>query len=164
VGYADRAASDGRAGEVTSRSLGFTLADSFMFSAFDGSWTIRKHSKVPVKGKLGEFRVRSQLTYSVLVRPRGPVPVAALEWRIKEDVPTNLVAVKRAVETGAYYKVNGRGGRRKAPAGDRATQTPPSSQLSRRGATTKKRSPARAGKGQKPPYWEADETLENYLA
>jgi len=32
----------------------------------------------------------------VLVKPKGPVPVAALEWRIREDVPTNLRAVKRA--------------------------------------------------------------------
>jgi len=32
----------------------------------------------------------------VLVRPKGPVPVAALEWRIREDVPTNLRAVKAA--------------------------------------------------------------------
>ena len=30
------------------------------------------------------------------VRPKGPVPVAALEWRIREDVPTNLRAVKAA--------------------------------------------------------------------
>merc|ERR1711862_991723 len=29
-------------------------------------------------------------------RPKGPVPVVALEWRIREDVPTNLRAVKKA--------------------------------------------------------------------
>ena len=28
------------------------------------------------------------------------MPVAALEWRIKEDVPVNLLAVKKAVESG----------------------------------------------------------------
>jgi hypothetical protein len=33
------------------------------------------------------YRYKTKLTYSVLVRPRGPVPVFALEWRIKEDVP-----------------------------------------------------------------------------
>ena len=32
--------------------------------------------------------------YVVDFIPRGPVPVAALEWRIKEDVPTNMKAVK----------------------------------------------------------------------
>jgi hypothetical protein len=36
------------------------------------------------------------VSYSVDVKPRGPVPVAALEWRIREDVPTNLRAVKKA--------------------------------------------------------------------
>ena len=161
VGYASRAVG-GHAGagkEVTSRSLDFTLADSFMFSAFDGSWTVRKHSIVPVTGKSGQtddVRVRSQLTYSVLVKPRGPVPVAALEWRIKEDVPTNLLEVKKAVETGAYYKVSGRSGTRSSATSVRATRS-----------KTKKpaRTPQRAlQSGQKPPYWEADETLENYLA
>ena len=34
----------------------------------------------------------------MLIRPRGPVPVAALEWRIREDVPTNLLAVRAAAE------------------------------------------------------------------
>ena len=34
----------------------------------------------------------------IQVRPRGPVPVAALEWRIREDVPTNLIGVKAAVQ------------------------------------------------------------------
>lgn len=34
----------------------------------------------------------------VNVKPKGPVPVGALEWRIKEDVPTNLRAVKVASE------------------------------------------------------------------
>lgn len=33
-----------------------------------------------------------------LTRPKGPVPVGALEWRIREDVPTNLRAVKLASE------------------------------------------------------------------
>ena len=34
----------------------------------------------------------------VFIRPNGPVPVLPLEWRIKEDVPTNLNAVKAAAE------------------------------------------------------------------
>ncbi len=162
VGYASSVAGGGRAKagrEVTSRSLGFTLADSFMFSAFDGSWTVRKHSRVPVNGgQLGQSdatRVWSQLTYSVLVKPRGPVPVAALEWRIKEDVPTNLLAVKKAVESGAYYKVNGRAGNRKRSRGK---------------GMAKAKAPAQATSGRVPlpgqqaSYWDADETLENYLS
>lgn len=38
------------------------------------------------------------LEYTVLVRPKGPVPILALEWRIREDVPVNLLAVKETVE------------------------------------------------------------------
>ena len=51
------------------------------------------------------------VSYTVEVRPKGPVPVAALEWRIQEDVPTNLRAVKKAsMEVGAegvWAKKNG---------------------------------------------------------
>lgn len=36
------------------------------------------------------------VTYTVDVRPKGPVPVAALEWRIKEDVPSNMMSVDEA--------------------------------------------------------------------
>jgi len=41
-------------------------------------------------------REKTRVSYVVDVRPRGPVPVIALEWRIREDVPTNLRAVKKA--------------------------------------------------------------------
>jgi hypothetical protein len=34
----------------------------------------------------------------VYVKPKGPVPVIALEWRIKEDIPLNLCAIKIASE------------------------------------------------------------------
>jgi len=63
--------------------------DSFFFSQFDGDWKARQ-----VRGDDGELN--TILSYVVDVRPKGPVPVAALEWRIREDVPTNLRAVKRA--------------------------------------------------------------------
>jgi hypothetical protein len=32
------------------------------------------------------------------ITPKGLVPVPALEWRIREDVPVNLRAVKAAAE------------------------------------------------------------------
>lgn len=44
------------------------------------------------------FARSTKLFYMVNVKPKGPVPVGALEWRIKEDVPTNLRAVKVASE------------------------------------------------------------------
>ena len=39
----------------------------------------------------------------VMIKPRGPVPVGALEWRIREDVPTNLLAVRDAAERLAHF-------------------------------------------------------------
>lgn len=157
-------------GAVTSRKLTFTLADSFMFSAFDGSWTVGSHSREELSN--GKTKVRSQLTYSVLVKPRGPVPVAALEWRIKEDVPVNLLAVKKAVETKAYYKVGGRGsdtgnwGRSNLPIPTKAgagNAVPRMTERLNSGATANRR----RGGGKDPRdnsgYWDADETLENYL-
>lgn len=83
------------------RTLNFKLAESGMFSAFDGSWSVRYHSRVREwDSASGEFvfRYKTMLTYSVLVKPKGPVPVIALEWRIKEDVPVNLSAMKIAAE------------------------------------------------------------------
>ena len=68
------------------RKLRFKLVDSSMFASFDGYWSIKYHSRSRVFDKSVNayvFRYRSKLTYSVFVRPRGPVPVIALEWRIK---------------------------------------------------------------------------------
>ncbi len=163
-------------GAVTSRKLTFTLADSFMFSAFDGSWTVGAHSREMLSN--GKMKVRSQLTYSVLVKPRGPVPVAALEWRIKEDVPVNLKAVKKAVEAKAYYSLEGRSApsNRKSSlplppkTGKGVTATRMAGRISKEGQPSSTRATNnRGGKGGRGPldnqgYWDADETLENYLA
>ena len=83
------------------RRLSFTLVESGMFSAFDGDWVVKTHSRVkqldPVSNRL-VYKYKTLLVYSVYVRPKGPVPVIALEWRIKEDVPLNLMAMKTAAE------------------------------------------------------------------
>jgi Polyketide cyclase / dehydrase and lipid transport len=71
------------------RRIQFRCVDSFFFQEFDGEWRV-------VEQTLADGSVESTLSYVVDVRPKGPVPVAALEWRIREDVPTNLRAVKRA--------------------------------------------------------------------
>lgn len=72
------------------RKIYFKCADSQFFSTFDGSWTVQEQQNPTT----GEKEVLC--SYDVLVKPKGPVPVAALEWRIREDVPTNLRAVKAA--------------------------------------------------------------------
>mmetsp|Transcript_15555 Transcript_15555/g.38375 ORF Transcript_15555/g.38375 Transcript_15555/m.38375 type:complete len:303 (-) Transcript_15555:47-955(-) len=71
------------------RMIGFKCVDSQFFSEFDGDWRVKEQI-----GPDGE--IESVVSYVVDVRPKGPVPVAALEWRIREDVPTNLRAVKAA--------------------------------------------------------------------
>lgn len=71
------------------RKIGFKCVDSQFFSEFDGVWN--------VKEQIGpDGQTETVCSYVVDVRPKGPVPVAALEWRIREDVPTNLRAVKAA--------------------------------------------------------------------
>ena len=79
------------------RKIGFKCVDSQFFSEFDGEWTaIENPMPDPVTGEK-----TTTIKYVVDVRPKGPVPVAALEWRIREDVPTNLRAVKKAaIEVG----------------------------------------------------------------
>jgi len=72
------------------RKIYFKCVDSQFFSEFDGSWTVQQQ----IDSSTGEKEVLC--SYDVMVRPKGPVPVAALEWRIREDVPTNLRAVKAA--------------------------------------------------------------------
>jgi hypothetical protein len=74
------------------RKIAFKCVDSMFFSEFDGEWSASE-----ILGENGDQFTK--LSYVVDVRPKGPVPVAALEWRIREDVPTNLRAVKRAAMT-----------------------------------------------------------------
>lgn len=44
----------------------------------------------------------------VHIRPKGPVPVLALEWQISNEVPNNLAALKKAAEdvTPQYVEVS----------------------------------------------------------
>jgi len=70
------------------RQILFKCVDSRFFGAFDGVWKVVYDPSVSNEGVM--------LEYEVFVKPKGPVPVAALEWRIKEDVPVNLRAVKKA--------------------------------------------------------------------
>merc|ERR1712157_208898 len=73
------------------RVITFKCVDSQFFSEFDGEWIAKSSSD----------GLSTMLNYIVDIKPKGPVPVVALEWRIREDVPTNLRAVKKAaMETG----------------------------------------------------------------
>jgi len=74
------------------KCIGFKCVDSLFFSEFDGEWKVKE----VLNRETGE--PQSTVSYIVDVRPRGPVPVAALEWRIREDVPTNLRALKKSAQ------------------------------------------------------------------
>ena len=73
------------------RKIKFKCVESQFFSEFDGEWKCSW-----IDDPNDAFELATKVEYVVDVRPRGPVPVQALEWRIREDVPTNLRAVKIA--------------------------------------------------------------------
>lgn len=78
------------------RVINFKCVESQFFNEFDGQW---EATWVPDPDNPSELVTK--VRYTVDVRPRGPVPVQALEWRIENDVPTNLRAVKAAsIEVG----------------------------------------------------------------
>jgi hypothetical protein len=76
--------------------LDFKCVNSQFFSIFDGCWIVEES----LSGCNGDIHdaggTTTTVKYVVDVRPKGPVPVAALEWRIKEDVPTNMLGVVSA--------------------------------------------------------------------
>lgn len=74
--------------EMKIYSIDFQCVQSQFFSQFDGSWILEEYSKS-----------RTMVRYIVDVVPKGPVPVAALEWRIKEDIPVNILAVSKSAST-----------------------------------------------------------------
>ena len=84
------------------RRIGFKCVDSQFFSEFDGTWRVVQMPDNPFTGQ-----PETTVSYTVEVRPKGPVPVGALEWRIREDVPTNLRAVKKAAIEVGYEGVHG---------------------------------------------------------
>ena len=72
--------------------LDFQCVSSQFFSQFDGSWIVEESNEPSIHGVATTTTVK----YVVDVRPKGFVPVAALEWRIKEDVPTNMLGIVNA--------------------------------------------------------------------
>jgi len=83
--------------------IDFKCVDSQFFSEFDGSWIVEEYKDdvgvSPSSSSSSSSDGGAPITmvrYVVDVRPKGPVPVAALEWRIKEDVPVNILAVSKA--------------------------------------------------------------------
>ncbi|KAL7453251.1 hypothetical protein ACHAWC_004914 [Mediolabrus comicus] len=79
--------------------IDFKCVDSQFFSEFDGSWIVEEYNTED--DDLSSYTTSTSepitiVRYIVDVRPKGVVPVAALEWRIKEDVPVNIVAVAKA--------------------------------------------------------------------
>ena len=78
--------------------LSFSLVRSEMFAEFDGEWHAQPYSRKRSRTDPSTYDYSTKLSYSVDITPRGLVPVPALEWRIREDVPVNLIAVKAGAE------------------------------------------------------------------
>merc|ERR1712028_276470 len=76
----------------------FALVDSAMFATFDGEWRVQPYSRQRMRNDPTRYSYKSKLTYIVNITPKGLVPIPAIEWRIKEDVPSNLIGVKVASE------------------------------------------------------------------
>ena len=73
------------------RSVLFDMVKSSDFTRFQGEWYLEAMQE--------EAEVaRTYLGYCVEVVPRGLIPVQLVEWRIREDLPSNLAAIKRYVE------------------------------------------------------------------
>lgn len=130
------------------RRINFKCVDSMFFNAFDGEW--KAEERMGADGML-----ETKLSYVVDVRPKGPVPVAALEWRIREDVPTNLRAVKRSATLRSERQ------QRSLATSARATTTP-----SRGSSSSPDRPSPRArlmNNMKMSVKWYKDETMEAYL-
>ena len=78
--------------------INFQLVDSAMFASFDGEWRVKPYSRSRSRADPSRYEYKSKLSYRVNITPKGLVPVPALEWRIREDVPVNLLAVRAASE------------------------------------------------------------------
>lgn len=70
-----------------SRAIDFKLVSSRDFKEFTGTWEMRS---VGIN--------KTALYYTVSIVPKGLVPVKAIEWRISEDVPGNMNAVRDECE------------------------------------------------------------------
>lgn len=71
----------------TGRAIQFSLVTSQDFNEFRGEWRMERLADN-----------KTALYYTVEIVPKGLVPVRAIEWRISEDVPGNMDAVRTECE------------------------------------------------------------------
>ena len=72
--------------------LSFTCVESFFFQVFSGEWRL-------VDAGAGDGgKPATELRYCVDITPKGLVPAAAIEFQVKQEVPSNLLGLKRACE------------------------------------------------------------------
>lgn len=76
------------------RAINFALVSSTDFKEFQGAWRMEYVDTT-----------RTALFYTVSIVPKGLVPVRAIEWRISEDVPENMDAVRTECERRRRLKV-----------------------------------------------------------
>lgn len=87
--------------KMAMRKIKFKLIKSGMFADFTGEWRLKFNSRMVNKGALPgqeRFTYTTKVFYMVYIKPKGVVPVMALEWQISEEVPKNLAAIKSTAE------------------------------------------------------------------
>ena len=94
--------------QPSTRQIKFSLVESVMFASFDGEWRVQPYSRRRMRDDPSPYAYKTKLIYKVTITPRGLVPIPAIEWRIREDVPSNLRGVKQAAERLAASEVSRR--------------------------------------------------------
>ncbi|KAI0561068.1 Polyketide cyclase [Gracilaria domingensis] len=79
------------------RAINFDLVSSRDFRQFEGVWRMEMIDDS-----------KTALYYTVSIVPKGLVPVKAIEWRISEDVPENMDAVRLECERRRRLAVSAR--------------------------------------------------------
>lgn len=81
------------------RILYFNLVESKMFKSFNGTWNLKSYNIKEYNEitKIFENKCKTKLTYTVFIESSKSIPIIALEWRIREDLPINLKSIEYAI-------------------------------------------------------------------
>jgi hypothetical protein len=81
------------------KTLSFKLVKSHIFESFYGTWNLKYYSCIKEYDNTNKnyfYKYKTKLTFDVFIEPRGKVPITLLEWRMREDLPTNLRGIEYA--------------------------------------------------------------------
>jgi len=79
------------------KTLSFKLVKSPIFESFHGKWNLKYNSCIKEYDNINKnyfYKCKTKLSFDVFIEPRGRVPITLLEWRMREDIPTNLRGIE----------------------------------------------------------------------